>query len=181
MIEQIRSQSTTIGDVVTNYRHYIHNLGLCVPALAAFENYFLKSESEYSYSEVRTIEYSGNAPHYQMEERTFPDPLALLHTLSSPPPEDLRIRFIIMPAVSQSSLAVIGTSLPIDPVFFLPHLNIPYYVDAADSIDFPVRIRASAKSPFEWHTGRISTTIWRERALRLTTSKLPCQDYEVLR
>ena len=139
------SRRRSIGDVVLDYRHYIHRVVPFSPHLASFADYFEKGES-YTSSTIYVIDYlrsqdaaevaanpgdsQGGASlpttnEAQDDIRTrhaFADPMQFLTFIESSQDPGLELRFIVS-EVSQASIAVLGSSLSLDLGFFDGHVR----------------------------------------------------------
>jgi hypothetical protein len=140
------NRKRSVGDVVLDYRHYIHRIAPFAPHLEPFADFFEKEGKSYTSSTIYVVDYArkgdpldvasesgesqgreslSSADEAQENTKTrhaFDKPMQFLEFMESSHDPGLELRFIIS-EVSQTSLAVLGSSLSLDVGFFDGHVN----------------------------------------------------------
>ena len=119
----VRSHKPTVGDIVTEYRHYIHDLSVSTPSLQTLGDYLVKKGSRYTIAPVRVIDNAGHGNQDSGESQAYDDVMELHRRLSEKVTDDEGLRVVFMQGISQSSIAIVGSCLALDPVQFLPHVD----------------------------------------------------------
>lgn len=132
-----RTYEPTIGDIITEYRHYVHEQAVTTPSLRALGDFLVKKGPEYTSSSVWVVKDLSREKEKAGGVHLFDDALQLYRHLSADLPEDEGLQVIFMEGLSQSSVAVVGSCTTLDPVHFAPHLEAQAILKA-ERISFPV-------------------------------------------
>ena len=133
-----RSYEPTVGDIITDYRHYVHEQAVTTPSLRALGDFLIKKGPKYTTSPVRIVRNLNGKDEKSAGVLDFDDPLELYKQFSSQTSEEGILRVIFMEGTSQSSIAVVGSSIAMDPVNFCPHIDEARTTSKEGTVSFPV-------------------------------------------
>ena len=133
-----RPYEPTIGDIITDYRHYVHEQAVTSPSLRALGDFLIKKGHKFTSSPVRVIRNLSREKEKAGGALLFDDALELYKHLLVDLPDDEGPQVILMEGLSQSSVAVVGSCIAVDPVYFAPHLDEAQGIPQAETISFPV-------------------------------------------